>query len=558
MGGNTRRAEILLLAAGMLLLAGIGVAAWRFASIDRLATFEDDSVSYLLLAQCWSPWHPVREVVRLACVDEHYPPLFPALLALTGASHSFLLAHRAAVALFVLAVLANLAYAQQQLRWTPASILLALLFACAPVTWTQMLSIGSENLYIVMTLATLALWSHLHRKPTHSWRDGLLLGVVLAGVPLTRAIGVSMVAAMALLWCFHRPRRWRLELVAVATATVLVIPAYAMRRFEGESLYTADIRSILFGLMGMGPLEVIDYVEPQARQIYREWFGFFTNYRIGFFDPPVLIGHILGIASLAGIALRLRLGRLDAWYSLIYLGILLFWHLPGQFPRFLYAIGCVLLLQAAWFIHAAAQARVNVRRARQLLGFTMAVALAAAAPALAFFHERARTARQLPGLDLASNAEFYRSPDLHRAIRRATESEMLFEDITRLGELTRADETILWFTPSFIALLADRQGVMLYARLDDPAAPWAGSATSADYVFLSRLHPRDTRAQVDGMRLQSQFLRFANPVVTRAFPDGSGRILSQLLRFDPEKLDREFQGELPVAAKSAQGADDAR
>ena len=51
----------------------------------------------------------------------------------------------------------------------------------------------------------------------------------------------------------------------------------------------------------------------------------------------------------------------------------------------------------------------------------------------------------------------------------------------------------MWVTPSYVALLADRNALAAPdARLEPQAYREAVRKSGADYVFLSRYHPRDT------------------------------------------------------------------
>ena len=74
----------------LLFLVGCVSFAWQ----PTLATFADDSVSYLVMAQVFSPYQPATQAVAAAFPREaFYPPLFPLLLALSGAAHDIAWAH---------------------------------------------------------------------------------------------------------------------------------------------------------------------------------------------------------------------------------------------------------------------------------------------------------------------------------------------------------------------------------------------------------------------------------------------------------------------------------
>src|SRR5688572_17944548 len=77
-----------------VLVAAFAFACACFVWQPTLATFADDSVSYLVMAQVFSPWQAASPAVAAAFAREaFYPPLFPLLLALAGAAHHIAWAH---------------------------------------------------------------------------------------------------------------------------------------------------------------------------------------------------------------------------------------------------------------------------------------------------------------------------------------------------------------------------------------------------------------------------------------------------------------------------------
>ena len=78
-----------------LAVLGLCVAALAAAFLWQpgLDSLYDDSVSYLVLAQWFSPWHAADPAIAAAAPLEKYPPLFPLLLALTGGAYDWRIAH---------------------------------------------------------------------------------------------------------------------------------------------------------------------------------------------------------------------------------------------------------------------------------------------------------------------------------------------------------------------------------------------------------------------------------------------------------------------------------
>jgi hypothetical protein len=144
---------------------------------------------------------------------------------------------------------------------------------------------------------------------------------------------------------------------------------------------------------------------------------------------------------------------------------------------------------------------------------------------MAFIHQRAQA-----GGAVTSITDWYRTPDLKRAGLRAQTHLLLFDDMRAIRELTRPEESVMWVTPSYIALLADRRGLAAPdARLGADAYREAVRKARPDYVFISRYHPRDTlrdSAWQAGVRA----LAYDGKPVHSSTQDGGSIVSSILLR----------------------------
>jgi hypothetical protein len=148
-------------------------------------------------------------------------------------------------------------------------------------------------------------------------------------------------------------------------------------------------------------------------------------------------------------------------------------------------------------------------------------------PAMAFLYQRT----QAPGRQTAIT-DWYRAPDIGRARSRAQTHLDLLDDMRTIRELTKPEDRVMWFVPSYVALLADRRGV---AAPDARTAPEgyreAVRKSGADYVFLSRYHPRDTitdRAWQAGVAALGTNAR----IVHTSALDGGSVVTSLLLKAD--------------------------
>jgi hypothetical protein len=183
--------------AGLSLLAiAVGVIALMFTWQAGLASLFDDSVSYLVMAQALSPWHPTPAPIAAAFPLEKYPPLFPLLIGLGGGAYDWRIAH-AWVALSFAASVFLLGVHTQRITESPwLGFCAALVLAWFPGMWLNLKGILSEFPYIALVFVAL----FQYRAASHSPSRGryALLCVLVAAVVLTRTIGVALMAAIAI------------------------------------------------------------------------------------------------------------------------------------------------------------------------------------------------------------------------------------------------------------------------------------------------------------------------------------------------------------------------
>ena len=195
-----------LLVAVLLLLPG-ALWLWSLSVFDGLSSFQGDSGSYLLLARHWSPWWLPSPAEAASWPLQSYPPLFPGLLALTGASHSLALAHALVVSLAVAGAWAGIWYARDLLP-LPWLGLLGALFLLAPGTLFATMPLMSETLYLLLSALVLLVCRRGPGSPLVLLLTGILLGLLL----LTRSIGIALLLALLLVW----PLRQALLVCALA------------------------------------------------------------------------------------------------------------------------------------------------------------------------------------------------------------------------------------------------------------------------------------------------------------------------------------------------------
>jgi hypothetical protein len=509
-------------AAAAVLALAFGAACAAFVWQPTLATFADDSVSYLVMAQVFSPFQAASPAVAAAFAREaFYPPLFPLVLALTGAAHSIAWAH--AVTALLLAAALPFAYLLG-LRWLGsrgAALAALACIALAPSLWINSKGILSETLFCLLLTSV---FLFLEKEKQSGWQ----LGLLMAALALTRTAALPMIAAYAL-WAAARrgslAGRARAALPAVAG-----LVAYGLWVLVRPSNTEDEYASILLdkgqGLFG-GPAgfwaALAGSVGRQANAIAEGWAGALLLYWVEGRPMRFALASAVGILALAGMALRMWRGRADGWMSAAYLATLLAWPFYEQMERFLFPLLPVLFLYA--FLAAGEALRATTARPALAHALLAGLLLTLVLPPMAFIHQRAQA-----GGAVTSITDWYRTPDLKRAGLRAQTHLLLFDDMRAIRELTRPEESVMWVTPSYIALLADRRGLAAPdARLGADAYREAVRKARPDYVFISRYHPRDTlrdSAWQAGVRA----LAYDGKPVHSSTQDGGSIVSSILLR----------------------------
>jgi hypothetical protein len=503
--------------AGLLTLA----FAWlcvSFVQQPMLASFADDSVSYLVMAQVFSPYQPASPAVAAAFPREaFYPPLFPLVLALAGAAHDTAWAH--AVAALLLAASLPCAYLLGT-RWLGSrGAALAAVFCVAllPSLWINTKGILSEPLFCLLLVMTF--W--MLEKEGSGGRTWMLV-LLMAGMALTRTAALPMLAGFGL-WALTRRSMPLAERVRAALPALAAVAAYGLWVLLRPSMTDDEYARILLE-RGQGFAEgpggfwaaLVASLARQANAIVEGWAGSLLLYWVEGKPLRFALAGFVGALALAGLALRLRHGRADGWMTAAYLATLLLWPFYEQMERFLFPLLPVLVLYA--FFAAGEAMRALSRPPVLAHALLAALLLTLALPPMAFIHQRAQAAGRH-----AAITDWYRTPDLARARSRSQVHLDLFDDMLAIRGLTQAEDRVMWVVPSYIALLAGRRGVAApEPRLGPEAYREEVRKSGARYVFLSRYHPRDTirdTAWQSGVRALAADLQTA--VHTRAQDDGS-------------------------------------
>lgn len=508
-----------------LVTLGFACACAAFVWQPGLATFADDSVSYLVMAQVFSPWQPASPAVAEAFSREaFYPPLFPLLLALAGAAHSIAWAHVLAALLLAASIPVLYALGARWLEDRRAAVAVALCVVLLPSLWVNAKGILSEPLFCLLLLTTFYVLEAGEKLRGRLW----IITLLMAAMALTRTVALPMIAVYAL-WALTRrgatPGARLCEMLPALAAVaayglwVLVRPAatadnYARIVLEHGSAY----------LGAQSPLTAIAAsLLKQANAVAEGWVGSLLLYWVEGRPVRVLLTGVVGGLALAGVALRVLAGKVDGWMVAGYLAVLVVWPFYDQMGRFLFPVLPVLVLYA--FLATASASRALRRPEGLGTGVLALLLLSLTLPAMAFIYQRA----QVPGSH-AGIVDWYRTPGLAEARSRAQVHLDLFADLEEIKKLTRAEDRVMWVAPSYLALLTDRRGIVApRSGLTPEAYRQAVRNSGADFVFLSIYHPRDTLSEA-AWRAGNRALTEHAKAVRVSTRDGSSSVTSILLK----------------------------
>ena len=524
------------------LAATAGLAAAVFTWQAGLSSLYDDSVSYLVMAQAFTPFAPANAAISAALPHEKYPPLFPLLLALGGGAYDWRVAHLwVAIAfgasVYFLGAHARAATGSARIGWAAA-----LVFAWMPGAWLNVKGVLSEFPFMALSFAALAYYHRL-RAGTAAARGYAALGALLAAVMLTRTIGVALVAAIAAAeaWRFARHRNAN---DARAAAWALAIPLaasvawYCVRPRGGEDAYLVFGAGVARGAAEHGLGWALDRVSLNASSFADAWLTALLIFWGEPWRPGFVIATLVGASAAIGTLWRAARGEADALYVLAFLAILAAWPFPGQMFRLALPVLPLLVVHALWTWQRLAAHFAGEKRAHAWAAFASVIPLAVCAPAVLFYiGARARDSGEAVAVGYRKGdiAEFYRIPDRASAEANALQQIAVFEDMEQIRRTTPETARVMWYAPAYVALLARRRGVALERSTERSEMSAQMRAARPDYIYLAAVHPRDSaRRMGDPLDAVGAALSFSDGMWRRI--DARGALESILLKVDPSRI----------------------
>jgi hypothetical protein len=215
-------------AAFTLLAAFYYYLTWGDSPVGMVA---DDAV-YLLMADHFSPYAAgLRESAAFITQNSSFPPLYPLLLALLGASSgSIAWAHAVTSTFLIVGIWVFYLWMSRETQSGTTGLALAVVFAFLPGTIRFSLDLWSEHLYLLVTM--IALYFEVRANPGP--RNRLVAAIATSAAVLTRTVGLCVLVAFYVVLMVRRPRG-KLALVGVSVLPLVLWGVLARHQVAQQS-----------------------------------------------------------------------------------------------------------------------------------------------------------------------------------------------------------------------------------------------------------------------------------------------------------------------------------
>jgi hypothetical protein len=483
-----------------LVLAYLSYLLLRLAGYDGLSSVANDSVNYLIMARHYSPWLPETPAVAALWPAQDFPPLFPLLLAASGASQNLMLAHVLVILLGFAGLYAMFLTAHKMSGDRALAFATVLVLALSPGFILSLQGILSESLYLLLSLMFLCLAGE---RPEEG-RRYLILAVLLCLAMLSRTVGLVLWLALicqGLVQAIQYRSLPRHTAMTAILALVLYLLASQVAGPIKESHYSHELTRFLAGQGGGGIGVGWDAAFSQLQSLVDGWRGFLIIYWVSDGSATSLVSLVLGLLALAGTLSRLIQNKLDAWYVLGSIALLLLWPHPGQILRLLLPVVPILLIHAFLFCSSLLPGHGKCTVAILLF------CLAAVLPAHAFLLGRLALA---DAHGTTPVYELFRRPNTERAVADMLLQNQMLADFSSLpSQLTDGDVTA-YYMPEYLAILSKLPS----QRLDyaSPVASLDSATDQASHILLTAIHPRMSRPGVDGFQPEAELSTLSQPI----------------------------------------------
>lgn len=534
--GKLNRQDYYFLIFLVLLLSAYSFHFLSFTLFDGFTTFSNDAANYVLLARKWSPFFSPSDAELFTWPVQNFPPGFPWVLAITGASETLWLSHALVSFCMICSLILAGWLTYRRLDWLMGGLLILALVSLPGVV-TSSLGILSENLYLLLSLSVLMTYSYIKRKQNTTWGLYLLLSFFLTFTVLTRTIGIAIFGALFLVTLLDSElaRKVKNRLYISIASSVILWQSWVIFNPQSSDLtYGFSIEYIIGSKAGL--TDVLTFLwhsfNVNTMQILSSWshYLFLTHSNLWFF----LFSYIVFIVCLIGLGLRLLQLKLDSLYIVFYLIILLFWPHPGEMTRFLHPIMFLMILQPVFYFMNNPKTRDNLIVKTALL---ITISALIANSTYIHFHMQEQRAKQLfSNPDLSHSIEFY---DFHSANTGLFQA-LGFANITKYmkesAQFVPLQSVVATVKPVNYSILNNRRAVNLVAVVSDMQQLCNLKIKDVDFVFLSSL---TTKLNREGLSTVKKYKKISSNMWMA--PETEDEVVAYTFAIDKSKLNLELQ-----------------
>lgn len=435
-GQDNQMPHIRILQIILFFVTAILYLGFSWSSI--LGGFGGDNANYLLMARHYSLYSPPSAVADYFTAHSFYPPLFPFLLSLTGGGESLLAAHLTTTSFLLMACLTFYWWLRNETlgRLTATATCLALM--SVPGLYLQTLSIHSENLFLLFTLAALGCTTAAQVKMKSRWL--WLAAVLIVASYLTRSAGIALIVAwLAWVWTIRPPQRW-----ALSASVLLSVLLWKLVGSAGASDYWHQLSN------GYAHLDaLLSQIQSQGHYLLNGW-----HYNFGYGYIPELAGTMLLILGIIATLWRTWLRKLDGYYAVCYWLMVVMWPFPAEAQRMTLVILPVMFGQAVWL---ASQWQPESKRTLQPIKIVLfLIVFTATLPELA--HNTQRFFSPLPPNvpQAYRHTELWYIPELRDAHTNVIFYSGMENSLNHIDEIVPEQACIISVKPSITAYLSGR------------------------------------------------------------------------------------------------------
>jgi len=523
-----------------LLIAFAAALMLAFAWQDKIASFGDDSASYLALANYFAGSSGNAYAAEWAPYHSHFPPLLPLLLWLSGGVSDYRIAYALVAAFAALSLVLIHRFARAELRGEGEALAVVVLWLLMPTAWITLKGIMSESLYLFAAMACVLFFEARIARREASATDQLAFGALLGLACLARALGIALVVAY-LLHCAVRVARREepfdaRRLACLVPAAGMLSLWYALRPSAGADAYASTSRMII----GSWIHDPSGMLGTAARHLASACISSFAV------QPEVsttlaLLALGLGTLALAGAVMRALENRFDGWFVLVSMAFIFPWVFsPDNTRRLLYPLIPLLIVSAASLVRRALDRAGGSRAWPFAAGFAGALWAVASIPALVLVAQKAVDREAvIPGYSYAYRevAEYYTTVNIDRARDRAKLAVATLAGLESIDRETPKDARVMWMRPEYVALLGRRAATAFLYRWTPDELAREIRASNTGYVVQGWLSKTDLEVAQGNARLDLS--AYAHP----AFRIGDIFVLMQV---DRGELEARLAGRAPA------------